>query len=107
MFRFFVPMKIYYSLSKTALFIITGECDPVVPYKFGQLSHYSLKSFMKSAQFTSYPGMSHTSSQQEMDDIKVCFTIDKKKIPIHIEYSIDHNSNLKLQDFIEKHVPQQ
>ncbi|XP_055320138.1 acyl-protein thioesterase 1 [Sitodiplosis mosellana] len=62
------------------IFQCHGEVDPVVPYKFGQLSHYSLKTFMKNAQFSSYPGLSHSSSQQEMDDIK---------------------------DFIEKHVPPQ
>jgi len=62
------------------IFQCHGEVDPVVPYKFGQLSHYSLKTFMKNAQFTSYPGLSHSSSQQEMDDIK---------------------------DFIEKHIPPQ
>lgn len=53
------------------IFQCHGEIDPVVPYKFGQLSHYSLKSFMKNAQFSSYPGLSHSSSEQEMDDIKV------------------------------------
>lgn len=53
------------------IFQCHGEVDPVVPYKFGQLSHYGLKSFMKNAQFSSYPGLSHSSSQQEMDDIKV------------------------------------
>lgn len=48
-----------------------GDVDPVVPYKFGQLSHYSLKTFMTNAQFTTYNGLSHSSSQEEMDDIKV------------------------------------
>ncbi|XP_031635351.1 acyl-protein thioesterase 1 [Contarinia nasturtii] len=62
------------------IFQCHGELDPVVPYKFGQLSHYSLKTFMKSAQFSSYPRLMHSSSQQEMDDVK---------------------------DFIEKYVPPQ
>lgn len=53
------------------IFQCHGEVDPVVPYKFGQLSHVNLKSFMKNAQFNSYPGLSHSSSQQEMDDVKV------------------------------------
>lgn len=53
------------------IFQCHGEIDPVVPYKFGQLSHVSLKTFMKNAQFNSYPGLSHSSSQQEMDDVKV------------------------------------
>lgn len=53
------------------IFQCHGEVDPVVPYKFGQLSHYSLKTFMKNAQFTSYPGLSHSSSPDEMNDVKV------------------------------------
>lgn len=53
------------------IFQCHGEVDPVVPYKFGQLSHYSLKTFMTNAQFTSYKGLSHSSSQEEMDDVKV------------------------------------
>jgi len=57
-----------------------GEVDPVLPYKFGQLSHYSLKTFMKNAQFNSYPGLSHSSSDEEMNEVKA---------------------------FIEKHVPAQ
>lgn len=57
-----------------------GEVDPVLPYKFGQLSHYSLKSFMKNAQFNSYPGLSHSSSDEEMNEVKA---------------------------FIEKHIPAQ
>lgn len=57
------------------IFQCHGEIDPVVPYKYGQLSHVSLKTFMKNAQFNSYPGLSHSSSQQEMDDIKVCSLI--------------------------------
>lgn len=57
--------------STVPIFQCHGEVDPVVPYKFGQLSHYSLKTFMENAQFTSYPGLSHSSSQEEMNDIKV------------------------------------
>lgn len=53
------------------IFQCHGEVDPVVPYKFGQLSHYSLKTFMKNAQFNSYPGLSHSSSPDEMNDLKV------------------------------------
>lgn len=52
------------------IFQCHGDVDPVVPYKFGQLSHYSIKTFMTNAQFTTYNGLSHSSSQQEMDDLK-------------------------------------
>lgn len=62
------------------IFQCHGEIDPVVPYKFGQLSHYSLKSFMKNAQFSSYPGLSHSSSEQEMDDVKVSQAIYTRDI---------------------------
>lgn len=56
------------------IFQCHGDVDPVLPHKFGQLSHVSLKTFMKNAQFTSYQGLSHSSSNQEMDDIKVLST---------------------------------
>lgn len=52
------------------IFQCHGVIDPVVPYKFGQLSHYSLKTFMKNAQFNSYPRLSHSSSPDEMNDLK-------------------------------------
>lgn len=45
--------------------------DPVVPYKFGQLSSGFLKGFMKNASFTTYRGMSHCSSDEELADMKV------------------------------------
>lgn len=57
-----------------------GDCDPVVPYKFGQLSSSVLKTFMKNSQFQSYRGLSHSSSEAELEDMK---------------------------KFIEKHVPRQ
>lgn len=56
----------------TPVFQCHGDCDPVVPYKLGQLSASVLKTFMKNAQFTTYRGMSHSSSNDEMDDLKVC-----------------------------------
>lgn len=48
-----------------------GDADPVVPYKYGQLTHCSLKTFMKNAQFFTYKGLSHSSSDEELNDIKV------------------------------------
>lgn len=56
------------------IFQCHGEIDPVVPYKFGQLSHYNLKAFMTHAQFFSYKDLSHSSSQEEMQDVKVTIT---------------------------------
>lgn len=48
-----------------------GEVDPVVPYKYGHLSHVNLKAFMKNVKFNTYPDLSHMSSSEEMDDVKV------------------------------------
>lgn len=53
------------------IFQCHGDVDPVVPYKLGQLSHLTLKTFMTNAQFTTYNGLSHASSEQELDDMKV------------------------------------
>lgn len=47
-----------------------GDCDPVVPYKFGQMSSSMLKAFMKNSQFITYRGMSHSSSDDEISDMK-------------------------------------
>lgn len=67
--------KTFPAAKKTAdsvpIFQCHGEVDPVVPYKFGQLSHYSLKTFMTNAQFASYKDLSHSSSPEEMSDVQV------------------------------------
>lgn len=67
--------KSFPAAKKTAdsvpIFQCHGEVDPVVPYKFGQLSHYSLKTFMTNAQFVSYKDLSHSSSQEEMNAVQV------------------------------------
>lgn len=55
----------------TPIFQCHGDCDPVVPYKLGQLSASVLKTFMKNATFKTYRGMSHSSSNEEMEDLKV------------------------------------
>lgn len=102
------------ALDSLPIFQCHGEVDPVVPYKFGQLSHVALKSFMKNAIFNSYPGLSHTSSQQEMDDVKVstfgifpfdgdqCLSLRQMFVnfPFFLAY-------LFFQDFIQKYVPPQ
>lgn len=48
-----------------------GDCDPVVPHKMGQLSASIVKAFMKDFTFQTYRGMSHSSSPEELDDLKV------------------------------------
>lgn len=76
--------KSFPAAKKTAdsvpIFQCHGEVDPVVPYKFGQLSHYSLKTFMTNAQFVSYKDLSHSSSQEEMNDVQVNY---QRKLIIH------------------------
>ncbi|XP_013116856.2 acyl-protein thioesterase 1 isoform X1 [Stomoxys calcitrans] len=52
------------------IFQCHGDFDPVVPYKFGQMSASFLKNFMKNVTFKTYNGLSHSSSDEEMDDMK-------------------------------------
>lgn len=47
-----------------------GNADPVVSYRFGQLSSSLLKTFMKSVEFQTYQGLSHSSSDEELVDMK-------------------------------------
>lgn len=47
-----------------------GDSDPIVPYKVGQLSATHLKSFMKQPTFSTYRGLSHSSSDDELADMK-------------------------------------
>ncbi|XP_061511172.1 acyl-protein thioesterase 1 isoform X1 [Anopheles gambiae] len=48
-----------------------GDCDPIVFYKFGQLSSSVLKSFMKNSHFQTYQGLGHSSCDAELSDMKV------------------------------------
>jgi len=47
-----------------------GDCDPVVPYRWGQLTSTALKKFVPDHKFSSYSGLAHSSSPQEMNDLK-------------------------------------
>lgn len=47
-----------------------GDIDPIVPHKWGVLSHELLKTFNPNTQFKTYPGMMHSSSEEEMQDVK-------------------------------------
>ncbi|XP_065161227.1 acyl-protein thioesterase 1 [Atheta coriaria] len=47
-----------------------GDCDPVVPYKWGQMTASVLKTLLKSTDFQTYRGLMHTSSEEELHDIK-------------------------------------
>ncbi|XP_074103465.1 acyl-protein thioesterase 1 [Cotesia typhae] len=47
-----------------------GDCDPIVPYKWGQMTASLLKQFMSQVKFKTYSGMMHSSCDQEMQDMK-------------------------------------
>jgi len=47
-----------------------GDCDPVVPYRWGQLTSTLLKAFLPNHQFKTYKGLMHSSSEEELQDMK-------------------------------------
>ncbi|XP_063976490.1 acyl-protein thioesterase 1 [Diachasmimorpha longicaudata] len=47
-----------------------GDCDPIVPYKWGQMTASLLKQFMGRTEFKTYREMMHSSSEEEMRDMK-------------------------------------
>lgn len=47
-----------------------GDCDPIVQYKWGQMTASYLKSFARNVEFKTYRGMMHSSSEEEMSDLK-------------------------------------
>jgi len=66
--------KLASSLKQTNLAIpflqAHGDCDPVVPYKWGQLTSTLLKSLLSNHEFKTYKGMMHSSNDEEMADVK-------------------------------------
>ncbi|CAE6481787.1 unnamed protein product [Rhizoctonia solani] len=59
------------SATSTPIFWGHGTADPVVPYKFGQLSVHHMQTNLgfKSIEFKSYQGMAHSAEQQEIADL--------------------------------------
>jgi len=53
------------------IFQCHGDCDPLVPYKWGQMTASTLKTLLKNTEFKTYRGLMHSSSQDEMQDIKI------------------------------------
>nr|CAH7713244.1 unnamed protein product [Callosobruchus chinensis] len=47
-----------------------GDCDPIVPYKWGQMTASVLKTMLNNVDFKTYQGVGHTSSDQELMDMK-------------------------------------
>ncbi|KZC14745.1 Acyl-protein thioesterase 1 [Dufourea novaeangliae] len=54
----------------TPLLQCHGNCDPIVPYRWGQMTASYLKQFMTQTEFKTYGGMMHTSCDEEMSDMK-------------------------------------
>ncbi|CAG9088191.1 hypothetical protein JYU34_021127 [Plutella xylostella] len=52
------------------LFQAHGDCDPVVPYKWGQMTASFLKTFMKNIEFHTYQGLTHSSSDAELKEMR-------------------------------------
>ncbi|XP_063363209.1 acyl-protein thioesterase 1 [Cydia amplana] len=52
------------------IFQAHGDCDPVVPFKWGQMTASFLKTFMKNIEFTTYQGLTHSSSEAELKDMR-------------------------------------
>ena len=47
-----------------------GDCDPVVPYRWGQMTSTAVKGYMKNHEFKTYKGLAHSSGSAEMQDIR-------------------------------------
>lgn len=41
-----------------------GDCDPIVPYKFGQITSQIIKKFAGNIEFKTYRGMMHSSCEE-------------------------------------------
>lgn len=54
----------------TPIFQAHGDSDPVVPSKWGQMTASFLKTFMKNIEFNTYQGLSHSSSEAELKDMR-------------------------------------
>ncbi|KAL3278726.1 hypothetical protein HHI36_016256 [Cryptolaemus montrouzieri] len=47
-----------------------GDCDPLVPFKWGQMTASILKTLLSAPEFKSYSGLMHSSSDEELQDVK-------------------------------------
>ncbi|XP_034942529.1 acyl-protein thioesterase 2 [Chelonus insularis] len=54
----------------TPVLLCHGDCDPIVPYKWGQMTASLIKKFMTQVEFKTYREMMHSSCDEEMCDIK-------------------------------------
>ncbi|CAH1968289.1 unnamed protein product [Acanthoscelides obtectus] len=70
-----LPLNKSFPASKTSpddvpVFQCHGDCDPIVPYKWGQMTASVLKTMLTNVDFKTYRGVGHTSSDQELVDVK-------------------------------------
>jgi len=61
------------TIQKPPLFQCHGDSDPVVPYNFGVLTSKALESHLPHHKFKTYSGLGHSSSEEEMIDVKNFF----------------------------------
>uniref|UniRef100_A0A171B407 palmitoyl-protein hydrolase n=1 Tax=Triatoma infestans TaxID=30076 RepID=A0A171B407_TRIIF len=47
-----------------------GDCDPLVPYKWGQMTASLLKQFSTNTEFKTFKGLGHSSNDEEMAFLK-------------------------------------
>lgn len=52
------------------LLLCHGNRDQIVPYPLGQFTSFLLRTVTRNLQFKTYPGLTHTISSEELDDIR-------------------------------------
>jgi lysophospholipase-2 len=57
-------------IQKPPVFQCHGDADPVVPYQFGVLTSKALESHLTTHSFKTYSGLGHSSSEEELRDVK-------------------------------------
>jgi predicted esterase len=63
-------MKMSENKTSTPIFTGHGDSDPMVPLQWAQLSHTALQTIgFSNLTFKTYRGLSHSSSEDEMDDL--------------------------------------
>lgn len=61
----------------TEVILCHGDCDPLVPYKWGQMTASLLKQFSSKIDFRTYRGLGHSSNDE----------VGKAWVPLYHEYT--------------------
>lgn len=90
----------------TPLLQCHGDCDPIVPYRWGQMTASFLKQFMTQTEFKTYRGMMHTSSE-EVRKLRSRKTFVEsflmfKEIIMFVSFSLFSQEMRDIKKFIEK-----